>query len=167
MISSSIRFPTVAWGGFLSLAGSVALVVVATAGFFLGASHQPKRLRLSHDDDDAHDPGGGPLRHRAGHPPLAHAVIIGQQELIVFRGRREFGRWPWEQLAHTSGIGSSFNARRMLKLYGNSGKVLVRLTDNLRDFDTLAAEIKRRMTQSPSAHAPKSPIAPAGARAWV
>jgi hypothetical protein len=141
--------------GLAALAGGVALVVVATAGFVLS-------LRTSPNIFAFHMMTTMPMILAVGLFATAFAtlrsptrVIISQHDLAVFRGQTEFGRWRWEQLAHTSGIQSSFNAKRMLKLYGESGKVLVRLSDDLRDFDTIAAEIKRRMTENPSAQRTK------------
>jgi hypothetical protein len=141
--------------GLAALAGGVALVVVATAGFFLS-------LRTSPNVFAFHMMTTMPMILAVGLFATAFAtlrsptrVIISRHELAVFRGQHESGRWSWEQLAHTTGIQSSFNAKRMLKLYGESGKVLVRLSDDLRDFDTMAAEIKRRMAENPSAQRTK------------
>ena len=141
--------------GLLSLAGGVALVVVATAGFFLSLRTSPNLFAF-------HMMTTMPMILAVGLFASAFAtlrsptrVIITPHDLTVFRGQTEFGRWRWDQLAMTSGVQSSFNAKRIIKLYGDSGKVLVRLSDDLHDFDAMAAQIKLRMSQNPSAQRTK------------
>lgn len=141
--------------GLAALAGGVAMVVVATAGFFLSLRTSPNLFAF-------HMMTTMPMVLAVALFTSAFAtfrsptrVIIGQHDLAVLRSEHEFGRWRWEQLAMTSGVQSSFNAKRIVKLYDDSGKLLVRLSDDLRDFDTMAAEIKRRMAENPSAQRTK------------
>src|SRR3954463_10534825 len=84
--------------GLGALAGGVALVVVATAGFFLS-------LRTSPNVFAFHMMTTMPMILAVGLFATAFAtlrsptrVIISRDELAVFRGQGEYGRWRWEQL---------------------------------------------------------------------
>jgi uncharacterized membrane protein YidH (DUF202 family) len=67
------------------------------------------------------------------------------------RGQSRVGRWRWEEIALAPTANTAISSKRVLKLYGESGKILVTLTDDLQDFDRLVTQIKQRMAERPSA----------------
>jgi hypothetical protein len=79
-------------------------------------------------------------------------VVAGPEELIVLGGKAALGRWPWHQIALASTGSAANSGKRLLTLYDDAGKTLVKLTDDLADFDLLVAEIRRRMAEHPSEH---------------
>jgi hypothetical protein len=137
--------------GYAAVAGGVALVLAAVVGFFVA-------LRT----------GPGPMAFQAmttlpvllaiGLFASAYAtlrsptrVIVGAEGLAVLRGAAEMGRWRWDQIAVAADGRLATSNRRTLKLYGSAGKVVVTLTDDVRDFDGMMAEIRRRMSEHPAA----------------
>ena len=141
--------------GYGSVAGAVGLILFALVGFFLSIRGSPGLLSF-------HSMTTVPLIIAVGLFASAFVtlrsptrVIVGEQELTVMRGQMEVGRWRWEQIALAPAGQAAVSNKRVLKLYGEAGKVLVTLSDDLSDFDTMAAEIKRRMAEHPSAQRSK------------
>lgn len=137
--------------GYGAVAGGVALVVAAIVGFFLALRTSPGPLGLQAMTTL-------PVLFAIGLFASAYAtlrsptrVIVGAAGLAVLRGAAEVGHWRWDGIAVAADGRAAVSNRRTLKLYGLAGRVLVALTDDLGDFDAMAAEIRRRMAEHPAA----------------
>jgi hypothetical protein len=135
---------------FISIAAGIALVLVAVAGFFFALRSKNSNFIAYHALTTF------PMIIAVGlfasaYPALRSAtrVIVGEHDLTVFRGPSELGRWPWTQIALAS-TAQSTGHKQILKLYGDTGKLLVTLTEDLEAFPAMVDQIKRRMAQNPS-----------------
>jgi hypothetical protein len=137
--------------GHGALAGAVALVLAAVAGFFLA-------LRTNHGPISLHATTTVPMLLAVGLFTSAFVtlrsptkVILAEQDLRVLRGDHEIGRWRWDQLALAPTGQAAVSQKRVLKLYGDNGtRPLVTLSDDLANFDVMVDAIRRRMAESPS-----------------
>jgi hypothetical protein len=136
--------------GYGALAGGAALVVVAIAGFFIGLRTNPGMFAFQAMTTV-------PMLFAVGLFATAFAtlrsptrVIVGPEGLTVLRGATLFGRWRWDEIALAPAGKVAISDKRTLRLYGSTGKVLVTLTDDLRDFDVMSVEIAQRMARNPA-----------------
>jgi hypothetical protein len=134
---------------YISIAAGLLLVAVAVGAFVFSLRTSPNLIAF-------HAMTTMPMilavaLFASAYPALRSAtrVIVGEQELTVFRGPSELGRWPWEQIALAS-TAQSAGHKRILKLYGQDGKRLITLSDDLEAFDAMVHQIKLRMTRQPS-----------------
>ncbi|MDB5318982.1 MAG: hypothetical protein JWN40_613 [Phycisphaerales bacterium] len=137
--------------GYAAAGAGLTLVTVATVGFFLSLRTTPGLAAF-------HSMTTMPMILAVGLFASAYTtlrsptrVVVGDTELTVMRGQSRVGRWRWEEIAHAAAAQTAMSHKRALKLYGQSGKLLVTLTDDLSDFDAMSNEIKHQMAQHPSA----------------
>lgn len=136
--------------GYGSAAGGVALVIVAGVGFVLGLRTNPGPFGLQAMTTV-------PMIFAIGLFAAAYStlrsptrVILGADGLTVLRGRAEIGRWRWDEIALAPTGQVAISHKRVVKLYGTNGQVLVTLTDDLRDFNDMLVEIHQRMAWHPA-----------------
>jgi hypothetical protein len=79
-------------------------------------------------------------------------VEVSSQGLQI-RFARATKHLSWSDISWSDLQTQAFTNRKVLTLYGNDGKVVVKLPANLEQFDSLAESIKKRLEDHPSPHA--------------
>lgn len=137
---------------WIYFAGGLALVAVALFGFIvsLRGPTDPLQLHLRSTLPMIFAVGLFMTGWRLACSP--REVIFGAEGLQVGSGRSN-RRFSWDQIAWADEQTQAMTNRKLLAVYGNDGKALVKLPSNFERFEELVAAIKQRLTDHPSPHA--------------
>jgi hypothetical protein len=134
---------------WLFVAGGAALVAVSVFGFFVSLhSHNgPFQLHFASTLPMMFAVGLFMGAYRLAGSP--REVALDAQGIHVRSGNAE-RLLAWADVAWSDVQTQAFTGRRLLKVYGNDGKVALTLPSSLEPFDALAAAIRQRFTAQPS-----------------
>jgi len=130
-------------------AGGAGLVAVAVVGFFLSlqAHNGPFQLHATTTLPMIFAVGLFSTAYRLARSPREVAL---DAEGIHVRSANAERLLPWSDVAWSDVQTHGYTGRRLLKVYGNDGKVALTLPSNLEPFDALVAALRLRLIAHPS-----------------
>jgi len=137
---------------WIFFAGAIALVALAACGFLLALRVRtgPLQLHLTTTLPMIFAVGLFLTGYRFARAPKQ--VVVGDDGLRIQTSKSE-NQLSWSDIAWADVQSQAMTNRKLLAIYGNNGKVLLKLPSNLNPFEELAATIKARLTDQPSPHA--------------
>src|SRR5258706_1064753 len=137
-----------AWVFFL---GGVAMVGVAALGFTVALRSHTSPLQMHLSTTAPTIVAVGLFATGYHFARSQREVAFGQEGLHVrYRGSEKLLSWDEIAWAQTQ---QSISNRKIFAIYGNGGKVVLKLPSNLEGFDELVAIVKQRLSDQPSPHA--------------
>ena len=132
--------------------GGLALVAVAAAGFAfsLRGPTNPLQLHLRSTLPMIFAVGLFMTGFRFARSP--REVVIDHDAVQIHSGRST-RRLDWDQIAWADEQTQAISNRKLVAVYGNDGKVLVKLPSNIDRFEELVHAVKQRLADHPSPYA--------------